>query len=167
MLVIARRLFFYLVTATVAISLDFLIPRMIPGNPVDAILSHMQGVTITPAIIHALDLQFGVKTSASLWGQYVHYWNDVLHGNLGVSYVNQQPVAGQLWTALKNTIPMVTAGTLLSIIVGVFTGVLAAWRRGSIADHISTNTAVFAYAFPTQWIGLMLLIWLARYLRFG
>jgi ABC-type dipeptide/oligopeptide/nickel transport system permease component len=59
---------------------------------------------------------------------------------------------------------MVTAGTLLSIIVGIFTGVLAAWRRGSVADLISTNTAVFAYAFPTQWIGLMLLILLARYL---
>ena len=41
---------------------------------------------------------------------------------------------------------------------------LAAWRRGSVADHISTNTAVFAYAFPTQWLGLMLLILLSRHL---
>jgi ABC-type dipeptide/oligopeptide/nickel transport system permease component len=49
-------------------------------------------------------------------------------------------------------------GTVLAIIVGVFTGVLSAWRRGSAADHISTNLAIFAYAFPTQWLGLMLLI---------
>src|SRR5208282_339393 len=108
MLVIARRLFFYLVTATVAISLDFLIPRMIPGNPVDAILSHMQGVTITPAIIHALDLQFGVKTSASLWGQYVHYWNDVLHGNLGLSSGNGfEPVSTVIGEALPYTLGLI------------------------------------------------------------
>jgi ABC-type dipeptide/oligopeptide/nickel transport system permease component len=53
---------------------------------------------------------------------------------------------------------MVTVGTLASIVVGVFTGVLSAWRRGSAPDHVSTNLAIFFYAFPTQWLGLMLLI---------
>ena len=53
---------------------------------------------------------------------------------------------------------MVTVGTLAAVVVGVFTGVLSAWRRGSPADHVSTNLAIFAYAFPTQWLGMMLLI---------
>ncbi len=83
---------------------------------------------------------------------------------MGISFANQQPVSHLLLADLKNTIPMVTVGTVASIIVGVFTGVLAAWRRGSVADHISTNTAVFAYAFPTQWLGLMLLILLSGHL---
>ena len=60
--------------------------------------------------------------------------------------------------ALKNTIPMVTVGTVAAIVIGMITGILSAWRRGSAADHVSTNAAIFFYAFPTQWLGLMLLI---------
>ena len=56
---------------------------------------------------------------------------------------------------------MVTVGTLAAIVVGMITGVLSAWRRGSAADHVSTNAAIFFYAFPTQWLGLMLLIMFA------
>ena len=63
-----------------------------------------------------------------------------------------------LLTDLENTIPMVAVGTVVAIVIGVFTGVLSAWRRGSAPDHVSTNTAIFFYAFPTQWLGLMLLI---------
>jgi ABC-type dipeptide/oligopeptide/nickel transport system permease component len=154
-----KRAFFALITIFVAITLNFFLFRVLPGN---AATSLARVPHAGAKLRHALTVEFGLDKPK--WQQYVLYLRELVHGNLGVSYVNQQPVASQLWTALKNTIPMVTAGTLLSIIVGVFTGVLAAWRRGSIADHISTNAAVFAYAFPTQWIGLMLLIWLARYL---
>jgi ABC-type dipeptide/oligopeptide/nickel transport system permease component len=81
-----------------------------------------------------------------------------VHGNMGISFTYQQPVSHLLIADLKNTIPLVTVGTVASIILGVFTGVLSAWRRGSAPDHISTQLAIFAYAFPTQWLGLMLLI---------
>jgi peptide/nickel transport system permease protein len=147
MLVIARRLFFYLVTATVAISLDFLIPRMIPGNPVDAILSRMQGVTITPAIIHALDLQFGVKTSASLWGQYVHYWNDVLHGNLGLSSGNGfAPVSTVIREALPYTLGLIGVATVISFALGTVIGALVAWKRGSWLDNLLPVVTFFQAA---------------------
>ena len=59
MRMIIRRISFYLATAIVAISLDFFIPRIIPGNPVDAVLAKMQGATITKATIRSLELQFG------------------------------------------------------------------------------------------------------------
>jgi ABC-type dipeptide/oligopeptide/nickel transport system permease component len=68
---------------------------------------------------------------------------------------------------LKNTIPMVTVGTVAAIVIGMITGVLSAWRRGSAADHVSTNAAIFFYAFPTQWLGLMLLIIFAGTLPAG
>ncbi len=147
MLVISRRLFFYLVTAAVAISLDFVIPRMIPGNPVDAILARMQGVTITPAIIHALDLQFGVKTSASLWGQYVHYWNDVLHGNLGLSSGNGfEPVSTVIRQALPYTIGLIGVATVISFVVGTVIGALVAWKRGSWLDNLLPVVTFFQAA---------------------
>jgi peptide/nickel transport system permease protein len=147
MLVIARRLFFYLVTAAVAISLDFLIPRMIPGNPVDAILAKMQGVTITPAIIHALDLQFGVNTHASLWGQYTHYWNDVLHGNLGLSSGNGfEPVSTVIREALPYTLGLIGVATVISFLLGTAIGALVAWKRGSWLDNLLPAVTFFQAA---------------------
>ncbi|HXW88671.1 MAG TPA: ABC transporter permease [Streptosporangiaceae bacterium] len=147
MVAIARRLFFYLVTAAVAVSLDFLIPRLIPGNPVDAILAKMQGVTITPAIIHALDLQFGVDTRASLWTQYAHYWNDVLHGDLGLSSGNGfEPVSTVIREALPYTLGLVGLATLISFVLGTAIGALVAWRRGSWLDNLLPVVTFFQAA---------------------
>src|SRR5215469_11526458 len=147
MLVIARRLFFYLVTAAVAISLDFLIPRLIPGNPVDAILAKMQGVTITPAIIHALDLQFGVNTSSSLWGQYTHFWSNVMHGNFGVSSANGfEPVSSVIRQALPYTLGLVGVATLISFLLGTVIGAIVAWKRGSWLDNLLPVVTFFQAA---------------------
>ena len=147
MLVISRRLFFYLVTAVVAVSLDFLIPRLIPGNPLDAILAKMQGVTITPAVIHALELQLGVQTKASLWAQYAHYWNNVLHGNLGVSSANSfEPVSSVIRQALPYTLGLVGVATLISFALGTAIGALVAWRRGSWLDNLLPVVTFFQAA---------------------
>ncbi|HSZ30533.1 MAG TPA: ABC transporter permease, partial [Pseudonocardiaceae bacterium] len=115
---IARRLAFYAVTAIVAVSLDFLIPRLIPGNPVSAILAHMQGVTLSRATINGLELQFGVGTKASLWSQYTHYWNALLHGNLGISISNgYAPVTTVIRGALPWTLGLVGVATVISFVV--------------------------------------------------
>jgi len=156
---VIKRAFFALITIFVAITLNFFLFRVLPGNAVtDLARVPHAGAQLR----HALTVEFGLDRPK--WEQYLLYLRELAHGNMGISFVTQQPVSHLLLTDLKNTVPMVTVGTLISIIVGVFTGVLAAWRRGSVADHISTNTAVFAYAFPTQWLGLMLLILLAKYL---
>jgi ABC-type dipeptide/oligopeptide/nickel transport system permease component len=86
---------------------------------------------------------------------------------MGISFANQQPVSHLLIADLKNTIPMVTVGTVAAIVVGVATGILSAWRRGTVPDHLSTNGAILFYAFPTQWLGLMLLIIFAGTLPAG
>ena len=147
MLAIARRLFFYVVTAAVAVSLDFLIPRLIPGNPVDAILSRMQGVTVTPAIIHALDLQFGVNTHTNGWAQYVHYWNNVLHGNLGVSSGNSfAPVSTVIRQALPYTLGLVGLATIISFVLGTVIGAIVGWKRGSWMDNMLPVVTFFQAA---------------------
>jgi peptide/nickel transport system permease protein len=147
MRVITRRLFFYAVTAVIAVSLDFLIPRLIPGNPVDAIVAKMQGVTITPAILHALDLQFGVNTHASLWTQYTHYWNDILHGNLGVSTVSYPtPVSTLIREALPYTLGLVGVATVISFVLGTAIGAIVAWKRGSWMDNLLPLVTFFQAA---------------------
>jgi len=147
MRMIARRLFFYLVTAAVAVSLDFLVPRLIPGNPVDAVLSHMQGMTMTPAMIHNLELQLGANTKASLWAQYTHYWNNVVHGNLGVSTGNGlAPVSAVIRSALPYTLGLVGVATVISFVLGTAIGALVAWKRGSWLDNLLPAVTFFQAA---------------------
>lgn len=156
---VIKRGFFALITIFVAITLNFFLFRVLPGNAVtDLARVPHAGAQLR----HALTVEFGLDKPK--WQQYLIYLRELAHGNMGVSFYYRQPVTQLLLAALKNTVPMVTVGTVVSIIIGVFTGVLAAWRRSSVADHISTNAAIFFYAFPTQWLGLMLLIVLAKYL---
>jgi ABC-type dipeptide/oligopeptide/nickel transport system permease component len=103
-----------------------------------------------------LKAQFGLDKSA--WEQYWVYLGQLMHGNLGVSFANRQPVSSNLREALVNTLPMVTIGTLIALVLGILTGVLSATRRGTFSDHLSTNLAIVFYAFPTQFLGMMLLI---------
>ena len=159
---VLKRGFFALVTVFVALTINFFLFRVLPGTAVTD-LSRVPHAT--PQLRHALNVEFGLDKPK--WQQYLIYLKNLLHGNMGVSFTYQQPVSHLLLQDLKNTIPMVTVGTLAAIVVGVITGVLSAWRRGSVPDHVSTNAAIFFYAFPTQWLGLMLLIIFAGTLPAG
>jgi peptide/nickel transport system permease protein len=145
---IARRLAFYVATAIVAISADFLIPRIIPGNPVEGIIARMQGsAVLTKATIAALDETYGVNTKASLWAQYTHFWSNVLHGNLGVSTSDGfYPVTSVIRDALPWTLGLVGVATLISFVLGTLLGVLVAWRRGSWLDNLLPATTFFQAA---------------------
>jgi peptide/nickel transport system permease protein len=145
--VISRRIGFYLITAIAAITVDFLIPRVMPGNPVEAVLAKMQGQVVTKATLHALELQFGSHTSEGLWGQYLHYWSNLLHGNLGISTSNGMvPVTTVIRGALPWTIGLVGTATVISFILGTLLGVLVAWRRGGWLDSLLPATTFFQAA---------------------
>jgi ABC-type dipeptide/oligopeptide/nickel transport system permease component len=159
---VLKRGFFALVTIFVALTINFFLFRVLPGTAVTNIARVPHA---TPQLQHALTVEFGLDKPK--WQQYLIYLKNLLHGNMGISFTYQQPVRTLLFQDLKNTLPMVTVGTVAAIVVGVITGVLSAWRRGSVPDHVSTNAAIFFYAFPTQWLGLMLLIIFAGTLPAG
>src|SRR5438105_2208302 len=150
---VLKRTAFAIVTVFVAITLNFVLFRALPGN---AIANFARVPHASPQLRHALAVEFGLDKSK--WAQYVIYLKQLFHLNLGISFADQQPVRTELARAIGNTLPMVAAGTLFAILIGTITGVLSAWRRGGIADHISTNAAIAFYSFPTQWLGLMILI---------
>jgi ABC-type dipeptide/oligopeptide/nickel transport system permease component len=151
-----KRTAFTLLTVFVALSLNFLLFRVLPGSAVSRI-SRIPNAS--PDLKHALEVQFGLDKP--VWEQYLLYLRELAHGNLGVSYTNRQPVLDNLIEAFGNTIPMVAAGTILALVIGIAIGVLSAVRRGTATDHVCTNIAVVFYAFPTQFLGMMLLIALA------
>ncbi|HEY2273808.1 MAG TPA: ABC transporter permease [Jatrophihabitantaceae bacterium] len=142
-----------ILTVFAAITVNFFLFRVLPGNAVTGI-AHVPNAT--PQLRRALTTEFGLDKSK--WDQYLAYLNQLLHGNLGISFANQQSVTSNLRSALLNTIPVVLVATIISLLLGVGVGVLSAWKRGSFTDHALTTTAVATYAFPTQWIALLLLI---------
>ncbi len=154
---ILRRLGFYVVTAWVAITLNFLIPRLMPGNPVQVLFSRIKH-QISPAAVHAISLAFGLNTSQGLLEQYWSYLDQLFHGNLGVSVTYfPSTVSTVIRTALPWTIALVGIATVLSFLFGTLLGILSAWRRGSrVVDSLLPITA-FLSAVPYFWLGLVLL----------
>ncbi len=145
--VISRRIGFYIATAIAAVTVDFLIPRVMPGNPVEAVLARMQGQVVTPATLRALEVQFGANTREGTWGQYVHYWSNLVHGNLGTSSSNGLvPVTSVIRGALPWTLGLVGTATVISFVAGTLLGVLVAWRRGSWLDNLLPATTFFQAA---------------------
>jgi peptide/nickel transport system permease protein len=116
MRVIVRRLLFYVVTAIAAVTVDFFIPRLMPGNPVEAVLAHMQG-NVTQATIRSLELQYGLNSPQGLWGQYITFWVHLLHGNLGIS-TSYYPstVTSVIRSALPWTVALVGVSTVISFL---------------------------------------------------
>ena len=150
---VVKRTAFALITIFVAVSLNFALFRLAPGSAV----SNLSRVPhATQELRQALTRQFGLDKSRGK--QYVIYLQQLTHGNLGVSFENEQPVAKNLETAILNTLPMVALGTLFAIVIGTLTGVIAAWRRGTPIEGATVTTALGFYSMPTHWLGLMLVI---------
>jgi len=146
MRLIARRLVLYLLTAIVAITVNFFIPRLMPGNPVEIAIGHMQS-RVTPATIKALDLQYGLNTKVGLIGQYLHYLGQLVHGNLGISFSSYPAtVTSLIRSALPWTIGLVGMATIISFALGTLLGIVTAWRRGSWLDNLLPAMTFFQAA---------------------
>jgi ABC-type dipeptide/oligopeptide/nickel transport system permease component len=150
---VIKRTLFAIVTIFVAITLNFVIFRAAPGDAVSN-LTHVRNAT--PELRADLRREFGLDQSK--WHQYVIYLEQLAKGNLGRSFSTQQPVFDELWTPIKNTIPMVLLGTVFSIFFGILSGVISAWRRGTNVDRTNLFLGLGFYSMPTQWLGLMLVI---------
>src|SRR5580693_7603080 len=150
-----RRLAFYLVAAWVAITLNFFIPRAVPGNPAEIILSKYPD--LTPQAYKALEQMIGGAVgTGSLWSQYLHYWNNVFHFNFGVDLAEYPtPVSQILDQTIPWTLILVGTATVIAFLVGTGLGILAGWRHGGWLDR-SLPVWMFFQAAPYFFIALVL-----------
>ena len=149
-----QRIAFYLFTAWAAITLNFFIPRMIPGDPITALLARFQGQMNTDAI-ESLYVLFGIDKDASLWHEYLDYWKQLVNGDLGLSFsAFPTPVAEVIGDALPWTVGLIGITTVISFLLGTGLGVLAGWRRGSWVDGLLPVTTFFS-SVPYFWLGLL------------
>lgn len=153
---IARRLGFYAITAWVAITINFFIPRLMPGNPAEVVFGRIHH-EISPAALHAFTVAFGVDSNQSLISQYFAYLDQILHGNLGISITYfPATVSSVIRGALPWTLALVGVATVLSFVFGTLLGMVAATRRGTWVDSLLPVTS-FLSAVPYFWLGLVVL----------
>jgi peptide/nickel transport system permease protein len=156
---ILRRLGFFVITLWAAITLNFLIPRLMPGNPALAMMARYKG-HINPQALHALEIAFGVHEHQSLLSEYFTYLGNILRGRFGVSLTFfPDAVTQDVLKALPWTLALVGVTTILAFAFGTFIGLLAAWKRGGWLDGALPPIFVITSAFPYFFLA-MLMIWL-------
>jgi peptide/nickel transport system permease protein len=159
---VVRRVVLAFVTVFLAATLDFALPRLAGGDPAQYLASTQ--ALGSPTVAKALAKQFGLNGGNALT-QYGHYLNQLVHGNLGVSYqFYPRSVASVLWDALPYTLGLVLTATVISFLVGWTVGIVAAWRRGSIFDETSVGISFFLHGIPYFWTAMMLLFGLSFWL---
>jgi peptide/nickel transport system permease protein len=154
---IARRVGFYAIAAWVAITVSFFLPRMVPGNPVAGIIANASIHGCNPYCVKALELEFGVFNHANLGVQYLQYWGDLFHGNLGISYFeSSQPVSTLIAAYLPWTIGLLGVATVISFLLGTTIGIFLGWRRGSRLDWVVPGATWFQ-AIPYFFLAMVLI----------
>ena len=152
---IIRRLVFYVVAAWVALTVNFFIPRAMPGNAVESIMAKFPN--LQPSAYRALEALLGVGHPGSIWSQYGSYLVDVAHFNLGTD-VAEYPA--QVSTLLGETIPwtltLVGTATVIAFLVGTGFGILAGWRYGGSLDRV-LPALMFLQAIPYFFFALILI----------
>ncbi|MCE6997972.1 ABC transporter permease [Saccharothrix sp. S26] len=154
----ARKFAFYLVALWAALTLNFFIPRLMPGNPVDILMAKLsqRGGTVDPSARRAYELLLGGNTGDSLFQQYLSYLGNMFRGELGVSVSNfPAPVSDIIAEALPWTLMLVGIATFLSFVFGIVLGTFVGWRRGTWLDSLVPATTVLA-AVPYFWLALIL-----------
>lgn len=148
-----RKVGMALITLVVVVAVDFYLFRVLPGDPVRAVIG--RNVRISREAQEALRLQFGLDkplheqflTTVAQWAQ----------GNLGLSWSLRKPVAEVLVSKLGNTLVLISFGQIFSIILGVSLGLFAGWKRKTAVDVGSLTFSLVTWAIPTFWLGIILL----------
>jgi peptide/nickel transport system permease protein len=156
MRMLLRRLSLYVLTAWVAITANFILPRLMPGNPVETLIGQLQG-RVSPQQVRAIQLAFGMGLKRNFLQQYFGYLGQLAHGNLGVSITLSAPVSSILRSAVPWTVGLIGISTILSFLVGTLVGTMLGWTRGSRFDSL-IPLATFFQAVPYFFLGTVMLL---------
>jgi peptide/nickel transport system permease protein len=154
-----RRFAFYLFTFWVALTLTFLLPRVMPGSPIAGILQHLSASQLSsnPGLIRTYEVLFG-GGHQSIWQAYVQYLHRVATLNFGLSTSNYPtPVSEIVGRTIPYSLVLVGIAFVLSFVVGTTIGMIAAWRRGGSFDSIFVPIFMALGAFPAYFTALLLM----------
>lgn len=154
---ILRRLGFYAIALWGAITLNYLLPRLMPGSPIDGLLARLSPAQLAsnPNAVANLRDSLGFQKEPLLEG-YVSYLGQLAHGDLGISTSNfPAPVTEVIGRTLPYSIFLVGVAFVVAFAVGTLLGMVAAWRRGGLVDNVLTPLMTAVGAFPAFFTSLV------------
>ncbi len=152
-----RRLVFYAFAGWVALTLNFLLPRLMPGDPIGGVLQRLSPAQIqaNPGIVQTYQALLG-GGKGSIWHDYVVYLHRLAHLEFGISTSNYPaPVSEVIGRVLPYSIFLVGVAFLISFALGTTIGMVAAWRRGGGVDSVVVPTLMALSAFPAFFTALL------------
>ena len=154
-----RRLGFFLLTLWAALTLNFMIPRFMPGSPLQALRDRTHN-KLSPAALEQMLTSYGFKPDQNVVVQYLDYLKNMVTGQWGISIgaTLGEPVTRIVRQALPWTLGLVGVTTALAFLLGSLIGVVAGWRRGSRLDSLLPPAFVVTSALPYFWVGLLLIL---------
>jgi len=153
----ARRLVFYAFAIWVALTINFLLPRLMPGSPIAGLLEHLSPAQLeaNPGIVQTYEALLG-GSHHSIWQDYVTYLHRIAHFNFGLSTSNYPtPVSEVIGRTLGYSIFLVGVGFILAFALGIGIGMVAAWKRGGFVDSVVVPAFMMVSAFPAFFISLL------------
>ncbi|MEY9968682.1 peptide/nickel transport system permease protein [Streptacidiphilus sp. MAP12-16] len=157
MTTILRRLGFYALAAFAAVTLNFFLPRMLPGDALQAVLSNIRTSNITKEQLAALSAQYGLNSKQGLVSQYLTYLGHLLQGNLGTSTSKSVSVTSVLGNDLPWTIGLIGSATIVAFLLGTLLGIIVGWRRSGVLDAL-LPVATFFQSIPYFILAFLLLL---------
>jgi peptide/nickel transport system permease protein len=151
---VAGKLAQALLTLAFVLVFNFILFRVMPGNPITLLLRGSGA--ITPQVIAELERDFGLDQP--LPQQFVTYAADTLTGNFGLSLANGEPVTSRIGDRIWPTILLIGTSTIASAVIGLIIGIYGGWRRGSAFDVGSLGFTLVAYSMPEFWFGILILM---------
>jgi peptide/nickel transport system permease protein len=150
---VAKRVTYAALTLLIIMTLNFVIFRLMPGDPV-ALVADV--IRLRPEQVERLYELFGLRKP--LWQQYVQYMVQSLRGFYGYSFYSQRPISDDIMARLPNTLLLVGTSTVLSIVIGMVVGIVVSSRRGSVLDITAITFGFLGNSVPIFWLGLILLL---------
>ncbi len=159
-----RKLGMLLATLFVSLTLNFFLPRLMPGDPARALMDKMEGIPAEQ--LDSIRAAFGLDTDEPLIVQYGHYLINTLHGDLGISLSRfPMPVSEVLSVAVPWTLLLIGFSTIIGFALGTLAGIGAAWRRDTKLASFTVGFFSFIRSFPYFWLGLLFIYLFAFKLR--
>ncbi len=152
-----RRLVFYVFAIWVALTINFLLPRLMPGSPIAGLLQHLSPAQLAanPGLIQTYEALLG-GGHHSIWQDYGTYLHRIAHFDFGISTSNYPtPVSEVVGRTLPYSIFLVGVAFLLAFAIGTAVGTLAAWRRGRFVDSVVVPGFMVLSAFPAFFTALI------------
>jgi peptide/nickel transport system permease protein len=153
---ILRRIFWGILTICVIISVNFVIVKMVPGDPVVALIGEYPA---PPDYVEQVRREYGLDQPMGV--QFISYAGNMLRGDFGYSFVNRRAVLPLILERAQYTLLLIGPAIAIAFVLGVGLAMLTATRRGGPLESLISGLVMFGYSMPAFWLGQVLVLFLA------